>query len=68
LDYTRAILDFDPHPEEQKVKKIEAALTADFPTPALRPLYTTLDCSRFERVFGLRLPNWKDALKLAMGT
>ncbi len=67
FDFTRAILDLDPHPEEQKVKGLETALTADFPTPALRPLTTTLDCSRFTRVFGLMLPNWKDALRLAMG-
>jgi dTDP-4-dehydrorhamnose reductase len=67
FDFTRAILEFDPRPEEQKVKKLEAALTADFPTPALRPLGTALDCSRFANVFGLTLPNWKDALRLAMG-
>jgi len=66
FDFTRAILDLDPHPEEQKVKGLETTLTADFPTPALRPLTTTLDCSRFTRVFGLILPNWKDALRLAM--
>ncbi len=67
FDFTRAILDLDLHPEEQKVKRLEKALTADFPAPALRPLATTLDCSRFNRVFGLSLPNWKDALRLAMG-
>lgn len=66
FDFTRAILDFDPHPEEQKVKGLDAALTADFPTPAIRPLTTTLDCSRFTRVFGLILPNWKDTLRLAL--
>ena len=66
FDFTRAILELDPHPEEQKVKRLEAALTADFPTPAQRPLATTLDCSRFLRTFGLTLPNWKDALHLAL--
>ena len=66
FDFTRAILDFDPHPEEQKVKKLEPAVTTDFPTAALRPLRTSLDCSRFERVFGLSLPNWKTALQWAM--
>jgi len=67
FDFTRAILELDPHPEEQKVAKLEAALTADFPTLARRPLFTPLDCSRFEHVFGLNLPNWRDALRLAMG-
>ncbi len=67
FDFTRAILEFDPRPQEQIVRNFEAALTADFPTPALRPLFTELDCSRFERVFGLRLPDWKIALQWAMG-
>ncbi len=66
FDFTRAILEFDPHPEEQKVKKLEPALTIDFPTPACRPLFTPLDCSRFERTFGLQLPDWKDVLRLAI--
>jgi dTDP-4-dehydrorhamnose reductase len=46
---------------------LEPALTEDFPTPARRPLVTPLDCSRFERVFGLHLPPWEGALWLAMG-
>jgi len=66
FDFTRAILELDPHPEEQKVKELEAALTADFPTPAIRPLTTTLDCSRFNRVFELSMPDWKNTLRLAL--
>jgi dTDP-4-dehydrorhamnose reductase len=42
------------------------ALTADFPTPAERPLFSALDCSKFERTFGLKIPHWKTALELAM--
>ncbi len=66
FDFTRAILDLDPRAEEQKVKKLEAALTAEFPTAARRPLFTALDCSRFEKVFGLRMPGWGESLKRAM--
>lgn len=66
FDLTREILSCEPRREEQIVERIEPALTADFPTPARRPLSTALDCSRFERVFGLKLPNWKDALQLAL--
>ncbi len=66
FDFTRAILDLDPHPQEQKVKKLEPALTAEFPSAARRPLFTALDCSRFETVFGLSLPNWRNALQWAM--
>ena len=37
--------------------------TADYPTPARRPAYSRLDCSRLERDTGLRLPEWKSALE-----
>jgi dTDP-4-dehydrorhamnose reductase len=42
------------------------ALTSDFPTPAHRPLFTSLNCSLFEKTFGLQLPAWNEALKSAM--
>jgi dTDP-4-dehydrorhamnose reductase len=67
LDFARAILRFDSRAAEQKVRTLEAASTADFPTPARRPLRASLDCSRFESSFGLCLPNWEECLRLAMG-
>ena len=36
--------------------------TADYPTPARRPAYSRLDCSRLERDFGIVLPEWRAAL------
>ncbi len=41
---------------------VEAITTAEFPTPTRRPADSRLDCARLERVFGLRLPPWEDAL------
>jgi dTDP-4-dehydrorhamnose reductase len=66
LDFAREILRLDPRREEQTVKRLEPALTADFPTPALRPLRTDLDCSKFEGVFGLCLPGWEVSLQHAL--
>ncbi|MBI5825766.1 MAG: dTDP-4-dehydrorhamnose reductase [Chloroflexi bacterium] len=66
FDFVRAILRLDPNVGEQITKNVETALTADFPTPACRPLVTPLDCSRFESVFGLRLPAWEESLRLAL--
>jgi dTDP-4-dehydrorhamnose reductase len=66
FDFVEAILRLDPHPAEQTTKIVQPAQTTDFPTPALRPLVTPLDCSYFERIFGLRLPPWEAALRLAM--
>ena len=37
--------------------------TAQFPTPAARPLRTLLDCARIERDFGVAQPDWRIALR-----
>jgi len=66
LEWAQAILQNDPDPTQQVVKKIEPALTADFPTPAQRPLYSALNCDLFQKTFGLSLPDWRQALKLSM--
>lgn len=66
LEWAKAILEKDPHPTEQVTRMIEPALTADFPTPAQRPLYSALNCELFEQTFGLRLPDWREALKLTL--
>ncbi len=65
-EWALEILKNDPRSKEQIVKEILPALTVDFPTPAIRPLYSALDCSKFEKVSGYHLPNWKDALRKAM--
>lgn len=36
--------------------------TADWPTPVRRPPDSRLDCGKLERVFGLRLPDWRISL------
>ena len=66
LEWAQEILKLDPHREEQTVTEIVPALTAEFPTPAQRPLYAPMSCEAFTGVFGLRLPPWQDALRLLM--
>ena len=36
--------------------------TEDWPTPARRPADSRLDCAKLERVFGVRLPDWRDGV------
>jgi dTDP-4-dehydrorhamnose reductase len=36
--------------------------TAEWPTPARRPADSRLDCGRLDRIFGCRLPDWRDTL------
>ncbi len=47
----------------RQVPTLEAITTAEFPTPARRPGNSELDCSKAARVFGIRLPHWRQALE-----
>ncbi len=49
------------------IPQILPARTSDFPTPARRPLYSALDCTRFKDIFELSLPPWQIGLELALG-
>lgn len=40
--------------------------TADYPTPAARPANSRLCCDRAAEVFGVRLPDWREQLRLAL--
>jgi dTDP-4-dehydrorhamnose reductase len=66
FEWAQAIVANDPRSSEQMLKSLEPASTAEFPAPAARPAYSPLNCQKFEAAFGLRLPNWKDALALAI--
>ncbi len=50
------------------VPTIEPIATSDWPTPARRPADSRLDCARLERVFGVRLPQWRDSLAPAVAS
>lgn len=65
-EWGQEILRLDPMKKEQIIQELVPALTVDFPTPAPRPLFSALNCDRFNQTFGLHLPDWKAALKLAM--
>ena len=44
------------------VKHVAPITTAEYPTPARRPLNSRLDCARAAARFGLRLSDWREAL------
>jgi dTDP-4-dehydrorhamnose reductase len=64
--WAREIIKLDPRKQEQRLKELLPALTSDFPTPAQRPLFSALECKKFEQAFDLRLPVWNAVLELAM--
>jgi dTDP-4-dehydrorhamnose reductase len=66
LEWAKLILEFDPDRNKQKVKQILPALSSDFLTPAKRPLFSALDCNKFNTAFHVCLPEWETSLYLAM--
>lgn len=65
-EWAKEIIANDPKRDQQLVQTIGPALSDDFPTPAVRPLFSALDCTHFKETFGLQPPEWRDTLALAM--
>jgi dTDP-4-dehydrorhamnose reductase len=64
--WAQEILRLDPEKQDQKVKQLIPARTSDFPTSAQRPLFSALECRKFEHVFDQHLPDWDTSLELAL--
>lgn len=47
-------------------EKITPVTTAEFPTPAARPAYSVLDCSKLAASYGIRQHDWKDGIQTAL--
>lgn len=48
--------------------RVRPVATADYPTPAARPLNARLDSARAEAVFGIVLPGWQAGLQKSVRT
>jgi len=46
-----------------KCERIQPIVTASYPTPAIRPLNSRLDCSKVGVLLGIALPHWEQGLK-----
>jgi dTDP-4-dehydrorhamnose reductase len=47
---------------EAKLATVEPITTAEYPTPAKRPMNSLLDCGKLERVFGWKMPEWQESV------
>ncbi|MDA9212541.1 dTDP-4-dehydrorhamnose reductase [Gammaproteobacteria bacterium] len=45
---------------------VKSIATVDYPTPAVRPHYSVLDCSSIESCFDVTLSNWRNGIKTAI--
>ena len=61
--FAQAIFAEDPRREEQILESVLPIPTSAYPTKAERPLNSRLDQSKLLADFGLRLPDWRSALK-----
>ena len=49
-----------------KTTRIEPIATADYPTRALRPIYSALDCSRIQKHFCINPKPWQKSLEITI--
>ncbi|MCE4059144.1 dTDP-4-dehydrorhamnose reductase [Pandoraea sputorum] len=61
--FTEAILDLTAPEKRPNVVPIP---TSAYPLPAKRPAFSVLDNDKLARNFGVRAPDWRDALKLCL--
>lgn len=66
FEWAKEVIDRDPLKSEHIVKQLIPAKSNEFPNPAHRPVFSALDCSLFEKTFGIMLPDWKECIQLAL--
>lgn len=64
--FAQAILQNYPKPLKVTADKVEAITTEQYPLPAKRPANSVLDNGKLAQDFGLKLPDWQEALTMAM--
>jgi dTDP-4-dehydrorhamnose reductase len=64
---TQAIAELQRLEPGAKLATVEAISTAEYPTPAKRPMNSLLDCTKLERVFGWRMPEWQESVARVVG-
>ena len=62
-DFAKEILNISSTSQNTQLLPIP---TSEYPTAATRPLYSLLSNDKLEKVFGLKMPHWNDALKDCM--
>ena len=45
---------------------VKSITTKNYPTPAIRPSYSVLDCTKIENVFDVTRSNWRDGIKIVI--
>jgi dTDP-4-dehydrorhamnose reductase len=51
---------------EKALASLTPIPTSEYPTPARRPAYSVLAGDKLERVYGVRMPDWREQLRFAL--
>ncbi|HCR0512997.1 TPA: sugar nucleotide-binding protein, partial [Klebsiella aerogenes] len=51
------------HGAELAIQEVKGIPTTAYPTPAKRPLNSRLSNEKFQQVFGVRLPDWRQGVE-----
>ena len=68
FEWAKTILELDPDKSIQKTKHILPAKSEDFDSLAKRPHFSGLDCTKFEKNFDIKIPEWKTSLGKALNS
>lgn len=60
-DFAKAVFEF-----KSMQVTLKPLSTPEFPTPAKRPQYSLLDKSKIKNTFNLKIPYWRDSLKICL--
>ncbi|MBU2578437.1 dTDP-4-dehydrorhamnose reductase [Patescibacteria group bacterium] len=63
-EWAKAILELDPDQDEYIVKKLHKAKTGDFLLYTKRPLFSVLNCQKFNSRFSLSISSWLESLSI----
>jgi len=66
FEWTKSILNYLSKDQSVIVKEILSAKSAEFPTRAPRPMFSALNCEKFEKTFSLKIPHWETSLQLML--
>ena len=65
-DFARAIFADVSPAASLKIQRVEPIPTTSYPTPARRPAYSVLDCSKLQAAFGITPRPWRESLRDCM--
>jgi dTDP-4-dehydrorhamnose reductase len=61
--FSKKIFEIASQYQSYKVSRVEAITTAEYPTRAIRPQFSALDCSLIKKHFGVTIKPWQESLQ-----